>query len=80
MAQEANIISYDGSQPTEVVESQQAAEREALEIGEMLEEGQRRTEFYAGKFKSIEQLEQGYLELQSKLGNPTSTPEPTPPQ
>jgi len=80
MAQEANIISYDGSQPTEVVESQQAAERESLEIGEMLEEGQRRTEFYAGKFKSIEQLEQGYLELQSKLGNPTSTPEPTPPQ
>jgi hypothetical protein len=80
MAQEANIISYDGSQPTEVVESQQTAEKEALEIGEMLEEGQRRSEFYAGKFKSIEQLEQGYLELQSKLGNPTSTPEPTPPQ
>lgn len=80
MAQEANIISYDGSQPTEVVESQQAAEKEALEIGEMLAEGQRRTEFYAGKFKSIEQLEQGYLELQSKLGNPTSTPEPTPSQ
>ena len=80
MAQEANIISYDGSQPTEVVESQQAAEQESLEIGEMLEEGQRRSEFYAGKFKSIEQLEQGYLELQSKLGNPTSTPEPTPPQ
>ena len=80
MAQEANIISYDGSQPTEVVESQQAADQEALEIGEMLEEGQRRSEFYAGKFKSIEQLEQGYLELQSKLGNPTSTPEPTPPQ
>jgi hypothetical protein len=80
MAQEANIISYDGSQPTEVVESQQAADQEALEIGEMLEEGQRRSEFYAGKFKSIEQLEQGYLELQSKLGNPSSTPEPTPPQ
>jgi hypothetical protein len=80
MAQEANIISYDGSQPTEVVESQQTAEKEALEIGEMLEEGQRRSEVYAGKFKSIEQLEQGYLELQSKLGNPTSTPEPTPPQ
>jgi hypothetical protein len=80
MAQEANIISYDGSQPTEVVESQQTAEKEALEIGEMLEEGQRRSEFYAGKFKSIEQLEQGYLELQTKLGNPTSTPEPTPPQ
>ena len=56
MAQEANIISYDGSQPTEVVESQQAAEQESLEIGEMLEEGQRRSEFYAGKFKSIEQL------------------------
>lgn len=80
MAQEANIISYDGSQPTEVIESQQAADKEALEIGEMLEEGQRRSEFYAGKFKSIEQLEQGYLELQSKLGNPTSTPEPSPPQ
>ena len=80
MAQEANIISYDGSVPTEVVESQQAAEKEALEIGEMLEEGQRRSEFYAGKFKSIEQLEQSYLELQSKLGNPTSTPEQNPPQ
>ena len=80
MAQEANIISYDGSQPTEVIESQQAADKEALEIGEMLAEGQKRSEFYAGKFKSIEQLEQGYLELQSKLGNPTSTPEPTPPQ
>ena len=80
MAQEANIISYDGSQPAEVIESQQAADKEALEIGQMLEEGQRRTEFYAGKFKSIEQLEQGYLELQSKLGNTSLKQEEAPPE
>ena len=43
-------------------------EQEALEVGEKLAEQQ--SELLAGKFKDAEALEQGYIELQKKLGTP----------
>ena len=42
-------------------------EQEALEVGEKLAEQQ--GELLAGKFKDAEALEQGYIELQKKLGS-----------
>jgi hypothetical protein len=45
-----------------------AAEQEALEIAEGLESGD--GELLAGKFKDTQSLEQAYLELQKKLGEP----------
>ena len=54
-------------------------EQESLEVGEKLAEQQ--SEMLAGKFKSAEDLEQGYIELQKKLGEPkaeTADAEPEP--
>ena len=62
----ANTLSFDDSQPTEVVESLSAQEQDSLRIGEQLEQEQQN--LLAGKYKSAEELEQGYLELQRKMG------------
>ena len=45
-----------------------AAEQESLEIAESLEQGEE--SLLAGKFKDASSLEQAYLELQRKLGEP----------
>ena len=44
------------------------AEQEALAIGEAQEQAEQ--QMYAGKFKDAESLEQAYIELQKKLGDP----------
>ena len=55
--------------PNEQAEGElNAEEQEALEVGEKLAEQQ--SELLAGKFKDAESLEQGYIELQKKLGTP----------
>ena len=54
--------------PNEQAEGElNAEEQEALEVGEKLAEQQ--GELLAGKFKDAEALEQGYIELQKKLGS-----------
>ena len=54
--------------PNEQAEGElNAEEQEALEVGEKLAEQQ--SELLAGKFKDAEALEQGYIELQKKLGS-----------
>ena len=64
--------------PNEQAEGELSTEeQESLEVGEKLAEQQ--TEMLAGKFKTAEDLEQGYIELQKKLGEPkeeTAEPEP----
>ena len=62
----ANTLQYDGSQPTEVVNSLSAEEQDSLAVGEALEQEQQT--LLAGKYKSAEELEQGYLELQKRMG------------
>ena len=52
------------------------AEQEALQIGEQAEAEQQ--QLLAGKFKDPEALEQAYLELQSKLGEPKDEVQATP--
>jgi len=61
----ANTLQYDGSSPTEVVESMSAEEQDSLAIGESLQ--QQEQSLLAGKYKNAEELEQGYLELQRKM-------------
>ena len=59
-------LTYD---PTEQTEGELSTEeQESLEVGEKLAEQQ--SEMLAGKFKTAEDLEQGYIELQKKLGEP----------
>ena len=59
-------LTYD---PTEQTEGELSTEeQESLEVGEKLAEQQ--SEMLAGKFKTAEDLEQGYIELQKKLGSP----------
>ena len=73
-------LTYD---PTEQAEGELSTEeQESLEVGEKLAEQQ--TEMLAGKFKTAEDLEQGYIELQKKLGEPkeekAETAEPEKPE
>ena len=59
-------LTYD---PTEQAEGELSTEeQDSLEVGEKLAEQQ--SEMLAGKFKNAEDLEQGYIELQKKLGEP----------
>ena len=58
-------LTYNPNEQTEGELS--AEEQEALEVGEKLAEQQ--GELLAGKFKDAEALEQGYIELQKKLGS-----------
>jgi hypothetical protein len=48
-------------------------ELDSLQVGEALEEQQQ--QLLAGKFKDAEDLEQAYMELQRKLGNPAEREE-----
>ena len=62
--------------PTEQTEGELSTEeQESLEVGEKLAEQQ--GELLAGKFKDAEALEQGYIELQKKLGSPEEKTEET---
>ena len=67
-------LTYD-STPADQPEFNEA-EQEALAIGEQAAADQQ--QLLAGKFKDPEALEQAYLELQSKLGEPREEPEPEP--
>jgi len=72
-------LTYD-STPADQPEFNEA-EQEALAIGEQAEAEQQ--QLLAGKFRDTEALEQAYLELQTKLGEPRSeeeAPEETPEQ
>tara|TARA_B100002019_G_scaffold281807_1_gene286290 strand:+ start:395 stop:1144 length:750 start_codon:yes stop_codon:yes gene_type:complete len=69
----SNELQFDGSVPTEQAEAQAADEASSLEIGEQL--AQAENQLLAGKYKSAQELEQGYLELQKMVGQNQSQPE-----
>ena len=63
----AEVFTSDNSVPAEVMESQEADMADSLRVGEeMMEAHEQRL---AGKYKSTEELEAAYLELQKKLGS-----------
>ena len=56
--------------PTEAQDGEFSAEElDSLQVGEALEQQQQ--QLLAGKFKDAEDLEQAYIELQKKLGDPS---------
>ena len=60
-------LTYD---PTEAQDGEFSAEElDSLQVGEALEQQQQ--QLLAGKFKDAEDLEQAYIELQKKLGDPS---------
>ena len=65
--------------PSEQAEGELTAEeQDSLEVGEKMAEQQE--QMLAGKFKNAEELEQGYIELQKKLGEPKQTEETAEPE
>ena len=72
----AETIRYDTSDDPVAAQAIAEKEAESLKIGEELMEKQDKR--LAGKYKSAEELETAYLELQKKLGEtPASTAEDT---
>lgn len=60
-------LTYDPSTDPEAIEAQEGSDAEAFAIGEELEQQQQ--DLLAGKYRSAEELEQAYIELQKKLGS-----------
>ena len=69
----AETISYNTSDDPVAAQAQAEKEAESLKIGEELMAKQEK--MLAGKYKSAEDLEAAYLELQKKLGQSESTTE-----
>ena len=63
----AEIMTYDSTNDSVIMESIESNEAESLAIGEALMAQQE--ERLAGKYKDAKELEKAYLELQQKLGS-----------
>ena len=74
----AETISYNTSDDPVAAQAQADKEAESLKIGEELMAKQEK--MLAGKYKSPEELESAYLELQKKLGQSESTTETAEPE
>ena len=70
----ADVMTYDSTNDSVVLESIASDEAESLAIGEKMIAEQE--QLLAGKYKNAEQLEQAYLELQKKLGSNDGDSEP----
>ena len=69
-------LTYDPSETQEGELTEE--EQDSLAVGEKMAEQQE--EMLAGKFKNAEELEQGYIELQKKLGEPKQDEEAAEPE
>jgi hypothetical protein len=69
----AEVFTSDNSVPAEVMESQVSEEADSLRVGEEMIEAQEQR--LAGKYKTTEELEAAYLELQKKFGSQEDTEE-----
>tara|TARA_B100000902_G_scaffold120233_1_gene120565 strand:+ start:260 stop:1015 length:756 start_codon:yes stop_codon:yes gene_type:complete len=69
-------ITYDGSE--EAAGELTAEEQDSLAIGEQMEQEQE--QLLAGKYKTAEELEKAYGELEKKLGESQETEEPSEPE
>ena len=64
---EGNTLTMESNVETTTLDNLSADEQDSLEVGEKMEQAQE--QLLAGKYKSAEELEKGYLELQQKLSN-----------
>ena len=62
----AETLSYQEPQNVTSVDNLTSEEQDSLQVGEQL--SQQEEQIYAGKYKSAQELEKAYMELQSKLG------------
>ena len=62
----AETLSYQEPQNVTTVDSLTAEEQDSLAVGESI--SQQEEQVYAGKYKSAQELEKAYIELQAKLG------------
>ena len=62
----AETLSYQEPQNVTTIDNLTAEEQDSLQVGEQL--SQQEEQVYAGKYKSAQELEKAYMELQSKLG------------
>ena len=74
MATETQTYTYDPTQDTLIDEANEARDAETLAIGEKMIAEQEN--LLAGKYKSTEDLEKAYLELQKKQGEPAKAETP----
>ena len=62
----AETLSYQEPQNVTTVDNLTAEEQDSLQVGEQI--SQQEEQVYAGKYKTAQELEKAYMELQSKLG------------
>ena len=75
MATETQTFTYDPTQDSLVDEANAARDAENLAVGEKMVEEQE--QLLAGKYKTTEDLEKAYKELESKLGSQSNSDEDT---
>ena len=69
----AETLTYENQTEVTSVDNLSAEEQDSLKVGEQMQEAQ--DNLLAGKYKNAQELEQGYIELQKKLGQQEDTPE-----
>ena len=62
----SETLSYQAPQNVTTVDNLTAEEQDSLAVGESI--SQQEEQVYAGKYKSAQELEKAYIELQAKLG------------
>lgn len=67
-------LTYDPSTDPEAIEAMEASDAEAYAIGEQLDQEQQ--DLLAGKYRSAEELEKAYIELQKKFSSRSGDEEP----
>ena len=63
----AETITYDPSNDPQAIEAAEKRDAETLAVGQAMEDAQ--NNLLAGKYKSAQDLEKAYIELQQKLGS-----------
>ena len=62
----AETLTYENNPEVTSIDNLNADEQDSLRVGESMQEAQ--DNLLAGKYKNAQELEQGYIELQKKLG------------
>ena len=70
---ESNTLTMENNVETTDINNLSDEEQDSLQVGQELQDAQ--DNLLAGKYKNAQELEQGYIELQKKLGQSEETAE-----
>ena len=70
----AETLTYDPSNDPQAIKSAEERDADSLAVGQAMEDQQ--NQLLAGKYKSAQDLEKAYIELQQKLGSNDQQAEP----